>query len=141
MKIKIKKTRPEAVIPEIATNGSACFDLTACDMDKRHERGVWTYYTGLSMEIPKGYGGYIYPRSSIYKKGVHLSNSVGVIDSDYRGEIIIKFRDAAIPGAVYATGDRVAQMEIRKVLPVEFEEIEELSETERGEGGHGSSGE
>ena len=135
MKVKIKKTREKAVIPKYAKPGDAGIDLTAVD---RKVEGNWnTYYTGLAMEIPEGYVGLLFPRSSVYKTEQRLANSVGVIDSGYRGEIMMKFNRSM---KEYKIGDRIGQIIILPYPQIEFEEVEELSETNRGSGGFGSTG-
>lgn len=148
MQVKVKKLSPEAVIPQYAKSGDAGLDLTAISMET-DEFGNIVYGTGLAFEIPEGFVGLLFPRSSIYKTGLSLSNSVGVIDSGYRGEIIFKFRKAAgvheAGGVVfhnikYDRGDRVGQIVILPHPKVELEEVEELVESERGEGGYGSTG-
>lgn len=136
MKIKIKKLVPEAVIPEYATPGAAGMDLTAVTIEEVDD--VVTYGTGLAMEIPEGYVGLIFPRSSNYKYDCVLANSVGVIDSDYRGEI--KFKFFKIGENVYKVGDRVGQIVIVPYPTIEFEQVENLSETSRGSGGFGHTG-
>lgn len=135
MKVKIKKLRKNVIIPSYAKHGDAGIDLTA--IDKKVE-GMWiTYYTGLAMEIPEGYVGLLFPRSSVYKTEQRLANSVGVIDSGYRGEIMMKFNRSMNE---YKIGDRIGQIIILPYPQVEFEEVEELSETNRGSGGFGSTG-
>ena len=89
MKINIKKLHPDAVIPRYAKPGDAGMDLTAVDVSSDYS--CLTYKTGLAIEIPEGYVGLLFPRSSVYKTGQQLSNCVGVIDSGYRGEIMMKF--------------------------------------------------
>lgn len=150
IKVKIKKTNPNAVIPCYAKAGDAGLDLTATSISY-DEYGNICYGTGLAFEIPEGYVGLIFPRSSICKEQLLLSNAVGVIDSGYRGEVSFKFKpslaldslqcvtDRKLYG-VYKVGERVGQMIIMPYPHIEFEEVEELSETERGEGGYGSSG-
>jgi dUTP pyrophosphatase len=97
------------------------------------------YGTGLAVEIPEGHVGLLFPRSSISNSGLILTNSVGVIDSGYRGEI--KFRFKHIPDtAYYKPGDRIGQLIVMPYPEIDFQEVEELSSTERGEGGFGSSG-
>lgn len=159
LKVKIKKVHPNAVIPKYAKEGDAGLDLTATSMSY-DEYGNICYGTGLAFEIPKGYVGLIFPRSSICKEQMLLSNSVGVIDSGYRGEVSFKFKPsmaldenqcvktdkdrlwsvAIRQNNIYGVGDRIGQMIIMPYPKIEFEEVEELSETERGEGGYGSSG-
>lgn len=159
MRVKIKKTHPDAVIPKYAKVGDAGLDLTATSM-YYDEYGNICYGTGLAFEIPEGYVGLIFPRSSICKEQLLLSNAVGVIDSGYRGEVSFKFKPsmaldnrqcvkadaknlwsiAVRQNDIYKVGDRIGQMIIMPYPSIEFEEVEELSETERGKGGYGSSG-
>ena len=142
MQIKIKKISPDAVMPAFATEGAACFDLT-CVAAENLGGGLYKMHTGLAFEIPKGYVGLLYPRSSIYKTGAVLANSVGVIDSDYRGEVCAMFAVANTERWVAQPdfkGTRVAQMMIRKLDDIELVEAEELSATDRGVGGFGSTG-
>ena len=137
MKLKIKKLHPNAVTPFYATEGSAAMDLTAVSseyIDTEHIK----YNFGLAFQIPKGKAGLIFPRSSCYKQKQLLSNCVGVIDSDYRGEI-----SAVMIGtskSSYTTGERVAQIMFIDAPQIEFVETDELSTSERGEGGYGSTG-
>lgn len=137
MKIKIKKLHPNAVTPFYATEGSAAMDLTAVSseyIDTEHIK----YNFGLAFQIPKGKAGLIFPRSSCYKQKQLLSNCVGVIDSDYRGEI-----SAVMIGtskSSYTTSERVAQIMFIDAPQIEFVETDELSTSERGEGGYGSTG-
>jgi len=137
MKVRIKRLHPDAVIPKYAKAGDAGMDLTAVEMSK--EWNVVTYKTGLAVEIPEGHVGLLFPRSSVYKTSMILSNCVGVIDSGYRGEIMLKFRSTESNKA-YEVGDRVGQLIILPYPQVEFEEVENLSSTERGSGGYGSTG-
>ena len=141
MKVKIKKLHPNAVIPSYAKNGDAGLDLTAISKSECVEN-IITYRTGLSIAIPQGYVGLIFPRSSIYKLDMFLTNCVGVIDSGYRGEIMFKFAitESEQFADIYHTGDRVGQLIIIPYPQIELEEVEELSDTDRGEGGFGSSG-
>jgi len=139
MKLKIKKVHPDAVTPTYATSGSACFDLTAAAFDAA--TGAWR--TGLTFEIPEGHVMRIYSRSGHgFKHGVRLSNCVGIIDSDYRGEVMVKLHQDSVANGylTVSIGDRIAQAEVGPVQQVEFEEVDELSSTDRGVGGFGSSG-
>lgn len=142
MKVNIKKLNPEAVIPKYAKAGDAGMDLVAISKtltEVGEDYGYLEYGTGLAFEIPEGYVGLVFPRSSISKTGAILSNSVGVIDSGYRGEVTARFKQ--IPGSLeYNKGDRIAQLIIIPYPEIEFNEVEELSDTERGSGGYGSSG-
>lgn len=137
--VKIKKLNENAVIPEYAKDGDAGLDLTAIEY-YWSEDDCYTYHTGLSIEIPNGYVGLLFPRSSIYKKDLALTNCVGVIDSGYRGEIIAKFkRTKQIMPKTYAIGDRVVQLIILPYPKIELIVSEELSESERGSDGFGST--
>jgi len=140
MKVRFKKLNEKAVVPSYAKPGDAGLDLTATskELTNNPQYGYLEYGTGLAVEIPEGHVGLIFPRSSISNTGLILSNSVGVIDSGYRGEI--KFRFKHIPGtADYNVGDRVGQLVILPYPSIETEEATELSSTERGDGGFGSS--
>lgn len=138
LNIKIKKLHPNAVIPTYAKPGDAGMDLTAINSTVEGSRV--TYSTGIAIEIPEGYVGLIFPRSSIYKTGLSLSNAVGVIDSEYRGEIKAIFHQTMNWCNPYAIGQRIMQLIILPYPQVQFTEVDELSTTERGEGGFGSSG-
>ena len=138
MKIKIKKLHEDAVIPSYSKAGDAGMDLYSVQREQ-DKHGNCVYYTGLAVEIPEGHVGLLYPRSSISKTSCSLRNAVGVIDSGYRGEIMLKFSCSTNLG-IYNVGDRVAQLIIMPYPQVEFEEVEELSDTDRGEGGFGSTG-
>lgn len=147
--LKIKKLHPNAVIPAFAKPGDAGLDLTAVEFDT-DDNGNAVYKTGLAFEIPQGYVGLLFPRSSNASKDLLLSNSVGVIDSGYRGEVMVKFKfikpyganrtlDADFP-IIYKTGERVAQLILMKLPNITIVETTVLSETERGDGGYGSTG-
>ena len=142
--IRIKKLSEDAVVPSYAKLDDAGLDLTAVSMEYNAENDQYIYGTGLAVEIPKGYVGLVYPRSSNRKTDAYMTNHVGVIDSGYRGETMATFkqrddsRNAIQPP--YVTGDRIAQLIVMPYPQVEFVEVEELSETERGEDGHGSTG-
>lgn len=143
MKIKVIKLRDPARLPQTATSGSAGADIYAC-VDGEitvapGERAM--IYTGIAVEIPKGYGGFMFPRSSLaVKYGVSLPNCVGVIDSDYRGELCVPVINHGSEPYTVRNGDRIAQMIILETPAVEYELAEELSDTERGSGGFGSTG-
>lgn len=169
MQVKIKKLVENAVIPQYALKGDAGLDLIATSR-VYDEFGNVHYGTGLAFEIPKGYVGLLFPRSSNAKKDLLLSNSVGVLDSNYRGEVSFKFKPSAIlysdfdnnpenligvasdtfdkvilpyssvPFQDYQIGDRIGQIIILPYPKIEFVEVDELSETERGNGGYGSTG-
>ena len=140
MKIKIKKINPFAIAPTKAHATDAGFDLYATSKTYDNDGNV-VYGCGLAFEIPDGYMGLVFPRSSNAKKSLLLSNSVGVIDAGYRGEVTAKFKRLyPISQGEYAIGERFAQLIVMTIPAVEFEEAEELSESERGVGGYGSSG-
>lgn len=138
MKVKIKRLRKDSVIPSYAKQGDAGMDLTATRVWVEDENIC--YGTGLAFEIPEGYVGLLFPRSSNAKKDLLLSNSVGVLDSGYRGEVTFKFRQTKSIANAYAVGDRIGQIIILPYPVIEFEEVDELNESERGTGGYGSTG-
>lgn len=138
IKLKIKKLNDRAKIPSYAKQGDAGIDLVATTtLSTGH---FIEYGTDLAIEIPEGYVGYIFPRSSISKTDHYLRNSVGVIDSGYRGEIKIRMSIPVLGSKQYKNGDKIAQLIIMKLPWVQIEEAKELSETDRGEGGFGSTG-
>lgn len=138
IKLKIKKLDDRATIPSYAKKGDAGIDLVATTMISN---GYFIEYgTDLAIEIPEGYVGYVFPRSSISKTDHYLRNSVGVIDSGYRGEIKIRMSIPELGSKQYINGDKIAQLIIMKLPWVDIEEVDELSETDRGEGGFGSTG-
>ena len=144
MKVKIKKLHKNAVIPAYAKNGDAGMDLTAISVDWNNDNTMCTYDTGVSIEIPKGYVGLLFPRSSVSKTKLQLANSVGVIDSGYRGSIMFKYRYLETENyiyhqGIYYVGDRIGQILIIPYPQIEFEEVNELSDTDRGSGGFGST--
>lgn len=159
MKVKFKLLSPLAKAPTKAHATDAGFDLVATSKSRTPDACI-TYGTSLAVEIPKGYVGYIFPRSSLSKYDITLTNSVGVIDSGYTGEITFKFkptlwaqqRDAEDPMLTayipdldydlesYQVGDRIGQLIIMPISDIEFEQVEELSPSERGNGGYGSTG-
>lgn len=138
MKIKIKKLVENASIPHYAKDGDAGLDLTATSIEEKDF--CFVYHCGLAFEIPKGYFGLVVPRSSNAKKDLLLTNSVGIIDSGYRGEVTAVFRKTITYPRKYKVGERFAQIIILPYPQIELEEVEELSETERGNGGYGSTG-
>jgi len=141
MKIKIKKLHKDAVIPKYAKHGDAGMDLIATEVSfqKDDNIDIATVKSGLSIEIPEGFMGLLFPRSSVYKNNAFLANCVGVIDSGYRGEICANFlTDINVFG--YKVGDKFAQLIIMPHPTVQFQEVDELSTSERGHGGFGSTG-
>ena len=145
MKVNVKKLDGNAVVPTYAKHGDAGMDLTAISKEY-DEHGNVCYGTGLAFEIPNGFAGFLFPRSSNTKKDLILGNSVGVIDSGYRGEVIFKFRellpserDIEFGAREYEVGDRVGQIVIMPVPQIEFNVVDELSTSDRGMGGFGST--
>lgn len=141
MKLKIKKLTELAAVPSYAKEGDACVDLTATSIDLSNPNYI-EYGTGLAIELPENHVALIYPRSSISNTDLSLANSVGVIDSSYRGEIKFRFKSLSedYHPTFYRVGDRIGQMMVIPYPKMEFEVVDTLSETERGQGGYGSSG-
>lgn len=139
MKVNIKKLHADAVIPKYAKESDAGLDLTATSIIHNDEHQI-VYGTGLGLEIPEGFVGLVFPRSSIRNYQLVLCNSVGVIDAGYRGEIQATFLKTDINAKSYQVGDRIAQIIIMPHPMIEFQQVEELTSSDRGTGGHGSSG-
>jgi len=156
MKIKIKRLNENSIIPRYSKVGDAGMDLTAISKNY-DENGNTVYGTGLSFEIPKGFVGLLFPRSSNANTDLRLTNSVGVIDSGFRGEVKVKFRNDSFANMSillkndlvnnqlifkneYEIGDRIGQIIILPYPEIEFEEAKDLSESERGDNGYGSTG-
>ena len=157
MKVNIKKLNNNSVIPVKAHLTDAGFDMIATRREIDDEGNI-VYGTGLAIEIPDGYVGLLFPRSSVSKKDIILANSVGVIDSGYRGEVIFKFKPIQqvnkslstnpnwhynhrmTGGTDYQVGDRIGQLIIIPIPDIELVETNELPDSQRGEGGFGSTG-
>lgn len=142
-KIKIKKLNEEAIIPTYGSEFSAGADLYACTQEKIEilPGESKLIKTGLSMEIPVGYAGLIYARSGLAsKKGLAPSNKVGVVDSDYRGEVMVSLHNHSTQTQEILPKERIAQLVIAPFLKADFLISDELSDTQRGEGGFGSTG-
>lgn len=166
MEVKIKRMHSDAVLPTYATDGSCALDLTATSKEI-DEYGNICYGVGWAFEIPKGYVGLLFTRSTNAKKDLSMLNAVGVLDSDFRGEVTFKYRpiyftfvnrlwewvqkyimfketiETRIENALgndYEIGDRVGQILIVKHPKIKFIESDELSSTERGCGSYGSTG-
>lgn len=140
--VKFRKLVPESVTPKYAQDGDAGMDLTATSF--RVADTFIEFGTGIAVEIPHGHVGLLFPRSSITKSaaGVSLKNSVGVIDSNYRGEILVRFElpySGHTGGNIPVVGDKVAQLLVIPYPTVHMEEVEELSDSNRGQGGFGST--
>jgi dUTP pyrophosphatase len=143
MELKVTKLRPNAVLPVYGTAGAAGADLVAClEQDVTVAPGQTVFIpTGLSMEIPAGCAGLIYARSGMAcKRDLAPANKVGVIDSDYRGEIMVALHNHGSHEQTVASGERIAQMVITPVLTPVYVETEALTDTVRGTGGFGSTG-
>lgn len=139
--INFKKLREDAVKPSYAKEGDAGLDLTAIGVTVNYDYNYIEYDTAIAVEIPEGYVGYVFPRSSISKTSHSLANSVGVIDSGYRGSIKLRMRfDADNQDKEYTYGDKIGQLVIMPIPKIQLTEVSELSSSERGEGGFGSSG-
>ncbi len=145
MDVKIKKLVPEAIVPAYSRSGDAGMDMTATSVT---ETEMYVEYgTGLAMAIPVGYVGLIYPRSSLSNYDLILANHVGVVDSNYRGEVKFRFKksyEKVLKGVrdakYYSVGDRIGQIIIQEIPTVNFEVTDDLDETNRGANGYGSSG-
>jgi len=141
MKIHFKKLNPQAQKPKFGKPGDAGADLVATSIEIRwRDDDKIVYGTGLAVEIPEGMVGLVFPRSSIRQTDLVMANSVGVIDSGYRGEIMVTFNIKNGATRWYQVGDRIAQLVIIPVPLTKYVEVDELSETERGHAGHGSTG-
>ena len=140
--VKFKRLHKDAVIPQYAREGDFCKDIVAVDVEYNADMDCFIYKTGFAVEIPQGYGILIFPRSSNRKTDFIFPNSVGVIDSGYRGELNVTFkcRDRGNTNQPYQVGDRIAQMVLVPYPKFNFVEVDELSDSERGDQGHGSTG-
>lgn len=139
MNLNFKKLSSKAVTPTRANIGDAGLDITATSiLDSKDNQII--FGTDLAFEIPEGYVGLLFPRSSIRKTGLALANSVGVIDSTYRGEIQVTFNWVNEYKPEYKIGEKVAQLVIVPFVETILNEVEDISNTIRGDKGHGSSG-
>lgn len=138
MMIKIK-ARPGVRLPVRMTPGAIGYDVKAVEHWIDRSDQIYCYSTGISIELPNGVACLCLPRSSVSKTGLALCNSLGLIDADYRGEIVFKFYRVG-GGQAYRVGDRVGQLVFVPYVWPEFESVDKLSETWRGDGGYGSTG-
>ena len=141
--IRVKKLRPDAILPTYGSSEAAGADLYACLQKEVTIQPGQTVLipTGLSMEIPSGFAGLIYARSGLsVKQGLAPANKVGVIDSDYRGEFMVALYNHSAEARTVSHADRIAQLLIQPVYTPGFTEVSELSDTSRGTGGFGSTG-
>lgn len=146
LKVKFKKLSEDAVTPQYARPGDGAMDLVATSKNQVMSDGFYSqdlkyleYGTSLAFEIPDGHIGLLFPRSSISDTDLTLCNSVGLVDSKYRGEVKVRFR-VTKNEMQYQVGDKVCQLVIMPFPQIELEEVSKLSETERGTGGFGHSG-
>ena len=141
--MKIKKLKPNAILPTLGTDGAAAYDLYACiDEPVTIEPGKNAMIgTGLAMQIPFGMVGLLFPRSGLAcKRGLRLSNAVGVIDSDYVGQVCASIHNDSDSVQVIYPNDRIAQIMFTQYFLYDWDEVDELDETKRGQGGFGSTG-
>lgn len=141
--IRVKKLDERAVLPTYGSEYAAGADLYAVtDGELTFEPGeTKLVHTGLAMEIPEGYAGLIYARSGLAsKRGLAPANKVGVVDADYRGEIMVALHNHGTTAQTIASGERIAQLVVAPFLKASYEQAEELNETVRGAGGFGSTG-
>lgn len=141
--MRVKKLRENATVPTYGSVEAAGADLYAClEAEVTIEPGKTVFVpTGLAMEVPKGYAGLIYARSSLgTKRGLAPANKVGVIDSDYRGEVMVALHNHGMEAQTIAHGERIAQLLVTPVLAPSFELWDDLTDTDRGAGGFGSTG-
>lgn len=141
--ISVKRLKPNAILPTYGSDEAAGADLYAClenEITIAPGETAWVP-TGLAMELPNGYAGLVYARSGMAcKRGLAPANKVGVIDSDYRGEITVVLHNHGKDSQTLNHGDRIAQLIITPVVTPGFREVTELSDTQRGIGGFGSTG-
>jgi len=137
MRIRIKKLHQDAVVPRYAHFGDAAVDLVATKKWE-DDHGNVCYGTGLAMEIPENHVGLLFPRSSVSKTNLRLTNAVGVIDSGYRGEVMLKFDKNG--DKQYEPGDRVGQLMLVPIQSIQFVQVANLPGSDRGHGGFGSTG-
>ena len=143
MKINIKKLNENATVPTYGSPFSAGADLYACEENDVVIAAGETklVHTGIALEIPEGLVGLIYARSGLAsKRGLAPANKVGVIDSDYRGEIMVALHNHGLSDQTVAVGERIAQIVFTPYVSADFDLVDELSDTVRGEGGFGSTG-
>lgn len=141
MLVQLKKLRDDATVPTRGSEKAAGYDLYSAEELKVAPGETVKVGTGIAVAIPDGNFGGIYARSGLAtKEGLRPANCVGVIDSDYRGEIIVALHNDSAVERLIEKGERIAQLVIQPYLSVEFETVDELDETERGDGGFGHSG-
>lgn len=143
LSINYSKLVDHAFEPEYSSIGAAGLDLKCVDVSYNYELGFMEYGTGIAIQIPEGFVGLLFPRSSVSNTPHSLANSVGVIDSDYRGEIIFRFRNTTKVEEdynAYSYGDKIGQLIIVPYPKIILKEVKQLEDTKRGFGGFGSTG-
>ena len=141
MNINIKKLHPDAILPRYGSADAAGADLCSIDEATLAPGETKLIHTGLAMAIPQGYGGFIFARSGLAtKRGLAPANKVGVIDADYRGEIMVALYNQGQTAQTVERGERIAQLVLLPCPQAQFNLCEELDDTDRGEGGFGSTG-
>lgn len=139
--LKVKRLQDEAIIPTYGSDGAACFDLYSTQMVAIAPGRAGTAPTGISFEVPEGHVMLVFSRSGHgFKYGIRLANCTGVIDSDYRGEVMVRLQNDSNQTFTANAGERIAQAMVVPVDRYDFVEVSELSDTVRGEAGFGSSG-
>lgn len=137
--VKFKKLYDDAILPYYATEDAVGLDCTAYSKQWDENNGCWIYGLGFAVELPKGYAGFVFPRSSIYKNNLSLCNAVGIVDPDYRGEVSVRFYEAGFANE-YKINERCCQLVIMPYPRINIIESDSLSETKRGANGYGSTG-
>lgn len=142
MQLRAKLDHRNARLPQKAHELDAAYDLWACDHAISYKHDFIEYDTGVCLDIPQGYMGLVFPRSSISKMGLTLCNSVGIIDPGYRGRIKVRCRrNSETNKEVYKKGERIAQLVVLPTILLDFEQVDTFDDTtERGQDGFGSSG-
>lgn len=141
VQVRFKKLSEDAKAPYKASQGAACFDIYSNVNLIVPPNSFAMVGTGLAVEIPEGYEIKIYSRSGHATKEINLANCVGIVDSDYRGEVCVLLRNNShVNYFPISVGERIAQIQLCEVIPTEFIEVDDLTSTERGEGGFGSTG-
>jgi dUTP pyrophosphatase len=137
--VKVKKLHQDAQLPRYSTDGAVGLDFYSYEEHTLQPGDTYTFKTGIAMEIPEGYGGFIWDRSGLSSKSA-IEKMAGVIDPDYRGDVGVVLHNTKKESYTVSKGDKIAQMVIQKVEKVNIVEVKELSETQRGSGGFGSTG-
>ena len=137
--IKLKKLTPHAELPEYKTEGSVGMDLVATSYEYNSEFGYHQYGIGIAVIIPEGFEAQLRARSSISNTSLILCNGIGTVDSDFRGQILVRFKEIDDKEIYYEVGDRVAQLVLSPIAKANIEEVTELDDTARGSGGFGST--